>query len=221
MPEITQLELNLQPYLETAEAFPEAAEIKPLLDLLEQSIAQKAVQLQLREAGSAIEKLSAVLAAKCNLTLDRWDAKWNPREPIVADLTARVDLFVQGQQFCLADLFKDKEAHYYPETRQPVERSETVVQAQPNKLADAIEAEEVALQETLNLAHTESIGEWIQHIDRTLIRKMKLETLQQEVSLSIVQVWIALLFGEFRLERRGDFYEGEIWVDQISKVGEH
>jgi hypothetical protein len=133
MPEFTQLELDLQPYLKTARAFPEAAEMRELLALLDQCLVDQPLSKQLEIAGHAMTTLSEVFGAKAQKLLDRWETRWNPREPIVVDLTTCVDLFVQGQQFQLAELFEESEEHYYPENRQSCAPSNTVVVEVPHR----------------------------------------------------------------------------------------
>lgn len=215
--EITQIEIDFAPYLEAAIELPEAAEIKPLLDLLDQSIASKDLHAKLSEAGIAIEKLSEVLAAKCDRTLDRWDAKWNPREPVL-DLNKFPGLFVEP---CinLDSLLEPQFERYYPENRESATRGSIVAEIESGKLADAIAdlPEAQALEQAIKLAHSEDINAWIEMVASALTQPMGLSELVEKLDLSVVQVWIALMFGGFQLERSGDFYEGSIAVSPIKK----
>jgi hypothetical protein len=217
--EITQIEIDFAPYLEAAIEFPETAEIKPLLDLLDQSIAPKDLHIKLSEAGIAIEKLSAVLAAKCDRTLDKWDAKWNPREPVL-DLNQFPGLFVEP---CinLDSLLEPQLDRYYPKNRESAtqgsnaERGETLVaEIDQHELANAVAElpEAQALEQAISLAHSEDIDAWIEIVRLTLTQPTGLSELVEKLDLSIVQIWIALMFGGFQLERSGDFYEGSIVV---------
>lgn len=210
--EITQTEIDLSAYLETAIEFPKVAEIAPLLDLLDRSIASKDLHEQLREGGTTIEKLSQVLAAKCEILLDEFDAKLHPREPVF-DIENFPGLLIEP---CvdLNGLLEPHPERYYPENRESATRGSIVAEIEPRKLADAIaELSEVqALEQAIKLAHSEAIDAWIEIVSTALTQPMGLSELVEKLDLSVVQVWIALMFGEFHLERTGDFYEGSIVV---------
>ena len=205
--EITQIEIDFAPYLETAIAYPKAAEIVSLLNLLEQSIEAKGLHEQLCEAGSAIEALSEVLAAKCNLMLDGWDAKWNLREPVV-DFDKFPGLLVEP---CidLGLLLEPQLERFYPENRESATRCGSAVkEATPEQMLEALPS----LEQIQAIAHSENIEEWIEVVSTLCIQPVSLEALIQNSGLSVVQVWIALLFGNFSIERSGDFYEGELLI---------
>ena len=65
--------------------------------------------------------------------------------------------------------------------------------------------------EVVSLAHDEDINAWIDCVVNCLETNQNINTLPQIVKatgLSIAQVFISLLFGEFELVQSGDFYEG-------------
>jgi hypothetical protein len=42
---------------------------------------------------------------------------------------------------------------------------------------------------------------------------MRLLDLQMALKLTIVEIWLGLLLGDFKLEQRGEFYNStEIWI---------
>ena len=42
---------------------------------------------------------------------------------------------------------------------------------------------------------------------------MRLMDLQKALKLPIVEIWLGLLLGDFKLEQRGHFYDSsEIWI---------
>jgi hypothetical protein len=42
---------------------------------------------------------------------------------------------------------------------------------------------------------------------------MRLIDLQAALPLSMVEIWLSLLLGDFKLEQRGEFYNAsEIWI---------
>lgn len=212
--EITQLEIDLTPYLETAQAFPEAAEMSQLCDLIERAIADKPLSVQLEEAGNAIAVLSGVLADKFEQTIDHWQQKHCPTEPIVIPPES---LFTRFQDLDLDEFFEEPE-HFYPSERESATRcGSVVVEVEPDVLADAMEAEipdEQALQQALELAHGEDVEEWVAIVRSALEgqKKLTFRALKKRTGLAIVPLWVALLFGGFSLEREGDFYEGRILI---------
>ncbi len=75
--------------------------------------------------------------------------------------------------------------------------------------ADIIESE------VISLAHDEDINAWIERIRRCLETNPKIDTMLQIVeatNLSIAQVFISLLFSDYKLIQRNNFY-GEIEIE--------
>lgn len=65
--------------------------------------------------------------------------------------------------------------------------------------------------EVISLAHDEDINAWIERVTKCLESNVEISTLPQiakATDLSIAQVFISLLFGDFELLQSGDFYEG-------------
>lgn len=148
-----------------------------------------------------------------------WDQKYNPTEPILSNLEDCVELFIQSQQIRFpSDLFEESDEHYYPENRESATRSTIVAEIDPEKLLEALPS----IEQIQELAHSENVEEWIEIVRLALTERMSLAALVEQSGLAIVPLWIALLFGGFRVEREGDFYEGEIFVsvsDQNSICG--
>jgi hypothetical protein len=65
--------------------------------------------------------------------------------------------------------------------------------------------------EVISIASDEDINAWIERVTKCLETNVKISTLSQiakATNLSIAQVFISLLFGDFELVQSGDFYEG-------------
>lgn len=65
--------------------------------------------------------------------------------------------------------------------------------------------------EIFTLAHDEDINSWINLVFECLEANAEVSTLAQIAkitNLSIAQVFVSLLFGDFELLQSGDFYEG-------------
>jgi hypothetical protein len=153
------------------------------------------------------------LSEKADRTLSEWQQKYCPSEPVLATLEDCVELFVQSQKLSFPDdLFEESEEYCYPENRKSATRcGSAVAEVSPEQQIEAL-SQQGLLEEALELAHSEDIEEWIAIVDQALRGEMSLRSLQQKTGLGVVKLWIALLFGEFQLEREGDFYEGQILV---------
>lgn len=80
-----------------------------------------------------------------------------------------------------------------------------------NELAeDLIDQASLLESEILTLAHDENIEVWIESVEQHLKLYPKVNTLPkiaQLNDLTLAQTFVAALFGNFRLEQFGDFYE--------------
>lgn len=105
-------------------------------------------------------------------------------------------------------------------------RLRTIVRStvDPATLADAVEGlesveAEFSLEAAIALAHIEDVEAWARvisdYFESAEVETVALQTLQQSIKLPWIEVWLGLLLGGYRLERRGsDFYAGDIWVHQ-------
>ncbi|MBD2303378.1 hypothetical protein H6G80_33745 [Nostoc sp. FACHB-87] len=72
------------------------------------------------------------------------------------------------------------------------------------------------VEDVHRLAGDEDVQKWTRAIAVYLEQtksEITLTLLQQKLKMPMVEVWLGLLLGDFRLEQRGDFYESEnVWV---------
>ena len=99
-----------------------------------------------------------------------------------------------------------------PHSRVKYER-ETFLKIQSLTSSEAVGLFDLDLIEpqVISLAYDEDINAWIERIRKCLETNVKISTLPQiakATDLSIAQVFISLLFGDFELVQSGDFYEG-------------
>ncbi|WP_019505957.1 hypothetical protein [Pleurocapsa sp. PCC 7319] len=99
-----------------------------------------------------------------------------------------------------------------PQSRAKYQR-ETSVKIQSLTSSEAVGLFDLDLIEpqVISLAHNENINAWIERITKCLESNIEINTLPQiskATALSIAQVFISLLFGDFELLQSGDFYEG-------------
>ncbi len=71
--------------------------------------------------------------------------------------------------------------------------------------------------QALSLAHDEDVSAWTGTITSWMVEyhvsTIPLVQLQQAVQMPLVQLWLALLLGEYAIEQRGEFYDvQQVWV---------
>ncbi|MEM9483666.1 MAG: hypothetical protein AAGA83_08225, partial [Cyanobacteria bacterium P01_F01_bin.116] len=74
-----------------------------------------------------------------------------------------------------------------------------------------------AKEKALAVSHSEDVSAWVAKIlVNCSTAPQRLIELQQQLRMSLVEVWIASLLGGFQLEQRGEFYETEeIWLSVL------
>lgn len=225
--EIQQLELDLWESLETASRFPETADLRSLCDVLEQTISGRSVAEQLNMAGKVLVQLSEVYAARSQMMISIWEHRHTPSEPVV-DLEDCVDLFVQSLSLDVAELFEEPESVQYPANRSKKSsiQAEGSVAGEVDKGALLNWVDQVSAEQALDgtrmaeqirvLAHGENVEEWSRAIAQalqSLNSTVRLVELQQTLSIPMIEVWLGLLLGGYKLEQRGKFYDAQnIWI---------
>jgi hypothetical protein len=75
---------------------------------------------------------------------------------------------------------------------------------------------EEEFEQAISTAHTENVSAWIEAIALYIANSsppIRLMDLQTALSLPIIEIWLGLLLGDFKLEQRGRFYDpNEIWI---------
>ena len=76
--------------------------------------------------------------------------------------------------------------------------------------------DDLASEETVMVAHDENVSGWVSAVAEQMIHldlPIPLLHLHQLLDLSLIQLWLALLLGDYQLEQRGEFYDiRDIWV---------
>jgi hypothetical protein len=76
---------------------------------------------------------------------------------------------------------------------------------------------EEELDLALSIAHDEDVSAWIEAIAVCLKSNnvpMRLLDLRNSMKLPIVEIWLGLLLGDFKLSQKGAFYDADqIWID--------
>lgn len=226
--EMQQLELDLWQSLETASRFPETADLRSLCDALEQTLLDQSLAAQLAVAGDVLVQLSEVHAARADLMISRWERRHNPTEPVV-NLGECVDLFVQSLSLDVTDLFEEPEPIQYPVNRKKKSSAQVdgsiVGEVDKEALLNWVDQmatehpfDEAQMAEQIQgLAHGENVEEWSRAIANYLDQiqsPIRLLELQKALKMPMLEVWLGLLLGNFRLMQRGDFYDSQnVWAE--------
>jgi YesN/AraC family two-component response regulator len=71
-------------------------------------------------------------------------------------------------------------------------------------------------ERAISTAHAEDVSAWVEAIAQCITNNSHpicLKDLQKSLKLPIVEIWLGLLLGDFKLEQREDFYDPNgIWV---------
>jgi hypothetical protein len=216
---IVQLELNLWQQLQQAQASPKDTNWQQLCLAFDQTIALTPIHQQLAIAATAIEQMAEVLAARASLWFDDWGRSPNAEPVLDADLF--VEFVRQSMAIDLSDLVAEPELYLRAasDKSEPVEGSEAKYREKEEVLTEleSLDAEQKAISE---LAPDENVGEWARVIRDWLLQQGEKSApilqIGQGTELAIVQVWLAGMLSELKLEQRGEFYEtGGVRVTNI------
>ncbi len=222
----TQLELQFAAAMQAAIAMPEQANLNELWAALQQVLADQPDDVQLQIAGEAIAQFAEVLSAKAAAWIAAWEAAHNPPEATEPILTAEMLASVLRQSMSLN--LEGLVENFSPSSRSPGEAVESLIGVVEKELLLAMVDELQATEQALAVAHAEDISHWVTAIAHYLQQqsreKVSLSELQQSVPLSLVELWLGLLLGGFRLqsgwiEQSGtsdmladSFYQSEVYV---------
>lgn len=208
--------------LRDALAVPQAANLKRLCTLLDSAIAQLPELHQLEAAGKAIEQMAEIYALRSKMLISGWEnSGCLPDNALpVVELEAFEMWIRQSMSIDLDDLVEQPELKQTDRRQMPNSNNSVILPAETEAIVPMAEQTEVEEGNQLvrQLAGEEdptrwsaAIEQWLQaHTDGQFVR---LIDFYQELGMPLVEVWIGLLLGGFKLEQHGEFYQlSDIWV---------
>jgi hypothetical protein len=200
-----QLELELELVLEDAAENPLLADVHSLWQQIEPFWAQLAIQEQLQLGGRAIEQLAELHWSKAQSLLDDWESTHDPQDPALPSDWLQ-GLVRQTQHVDLSELTAPVKRKHKAKPTDPKSDEETVVGTVPKenilKMLDQVElAEQKAA--SLAVAHEERVQDWVAEITvwfQTNPQPIYLLQLREQLGWPLVQLWLCLLLGGFKLE---------------------
>jgi hypothetical protein len=215
-----QLELELNLVLQDAAETPTIANLKVLWQQFEPVLGQLPLQEQLRLGSQVIERLAGIHQAKADALFDDWENAYDPQDPLVSGDWLQ-GLVRQTQHLDLSELTTPRRGQSRAKTTKPEAVPETVVGEVPKanllQMLDQVEAEDQQVA-ALEIAHEERVQEWVSEINQWFEQHpepIELLQFQRQLQWPLVQLWLSLLLGEFRLEAiETDFYSSRIQVSR-------
>jgi hypothetical protein len=218
--QVKQLELNLWEAIASASQSPDEANLPMVFNLLDLTLVELDTRSQLRVAGDAVGQITDLFCDRSNLCFEQLQARANHGEPVMSDHA--FDRYVRQSVVVDFDQFIQPFESLPRKPSEKVKDGDSVVGAVDKEvLLQVLEQEhllsfEEELDLALSVAHTEDVTAWIEAIAFCLKNNaapMRLMDLQNKLKLPIVEVWLGLLLGDFKLEQKGAFYDAnEIWI---------
>ena len=217
---VKQLELDLCDVISTARQTPEDANLPMVFKLLDLTLVDLDTRSQLRVAGEAVCQIADLFCNRSNFLFEELHSRAVNGEPIMAD-----DAFVRYVRQSMVvdfDQFIEPLQSLPRKIPEQTKHGNSIVGAIDKEvLIQALEQEsllsfEEEFERAISTAHAEDVSAWIEAISYSLkinALPMHLLALQDSLQLPIVEIWLGLLLGNFKLEQKGAFYNSnEIWI---------
>ena len=217
---VKQLELDLWDVLSIARQTPEDANLPMVFELLDLTLIDLDTRSQLRIAGTAVCQIADLFCDRSNFLFEELHSRAVKGEPIMAD--DAFDRYVRQSMMVDFDQFIEPLQSLPRKIPEPTKHGNSMVGAIDKEvLIQALEQEsllsfEEEFERAISTAHPEDVSAWVDAITHSIennFSPMRLLDLQAALSLPIVEIWLGLLLGDFKLEQRGSFYDSnEIWI---------
>ena len=217
---VKQLELDLWDVISTARQTPEDANFLMVFKLLDLTLIDLDTRSQLRVAGEAVCQIADLFCDRSNFLFEELHSRAANGEPIMAD--DAFDRYVRQSMVVDFDQFIEPLQSLPRKISEQTKHGNSMVGAIDKEvLIQALEEEcllslEEEFERAISTAHTEDVSSWIEAIAHCITNNsssIRLIDLQKDLKLQIVETWLGLLLGDFKLEQRGSFYDSsEIWI---------
>ena len=217
---VKQLELDLWDVLSTARQTPEDANLPMVFKLLDLTLVDLDTRSQLRIAGEAVCQIADLFSDRSNFLFEELHSRAVKGEPIMAD--EAFDRYVRQSMVVDFEQFIEPLPSLPRKNPEQAQNGNSIVGAIDKEvLIQALEQEsllsvEEEFEQAISTAHAEDVSAWVEAIAQYIennFSPMRLIDLQAALPLSMVEIWLGLLLGDFKLEQRGEFYNAsEIWI---------
>ncbi|WP_146132174.1 hypothetical protein [Pleurocapsa sp. CCALA 161] len=165
-------------------------------------------EVKLRRSGELIYFVSEQILQKANALLEK------SQQSQVDEIDTKIDrsfsdFLTSLTQRSISTVFLAKYLQPQPKADYQREGTKSINFLSATEALDEL-AEDLIESEIFTLAHDENIEVWIESVERHLKLCPEVNTLPKIAKLNdltLAQAFVAALFGNFRLEQFGDFYE--------------
>ena len=217
---VKQLELDLWDVLSNARQTTEDANLTMVFNLLDLTLVDLDTRSQLRIAGEAVCQIADLFCDRSSFLFEELHSREVKGEPIMAD--DAFDRYVRQSMVVDFDQFieplqslprKISEQSKHGNSMVGAIDKEVLIQALEQESLLSVEEE---FERAISTAHAEDVSSWIEAIAHCITNNsspMRLQDLQRALKLPIVEIWLGLILGDFKVEQRGGFYDSsEIWI---------
>ncbi|OIP71583.1 MAG: hypothetical protein AUK48_12270 [Oscillatoriales cyanobacterium CG2_30_44_21] len=218
--QVKQLELDLWDFISTARKTPNDANLPMVFQLLNLTLVDLDMRSQLRVAGEAICQIADLFCDRSNFLFEEIHSRTVNGEPIMAN--DAFDRYVRQSMVVDLEQFIEPLQSLPRKIPEPTKHGNSMVDTiEKEVLIQALEQEsllscEEKFEQAISTAHAEDVSAWIEaiaHCVATNFSPIRLMDIQSALPLSMVEIWLGLLLGDFKLEQRGSFYNAsEIWI---------
>ena len=217
---VKQLELDLWDVLSIARQTPENANFLMVFKLLDLTLVDLDTRSQLRVAGEAVCQIADLFSDRSNYLFEELHSRAVKGEPIMAD--DAFDRYVRKSMVVDFEQFIEPLQSLPRKIPEQAKNGNSIVgEIDKETLIHSLEQEsllsfEEEFEQAISTAHAEDITAWVEAIAQCITNNSQpicLKDLQKTLKLAIVEIWLGLLLGDFKLEQRGSFYDSnEIWI---------
>jgi hypothetical protein len=217
---VKQLELDLWDVISTARQTPEDANFLMVFKLLDLTLVDLDTRSQLRIAGDAVCQIADLFCDRSNYLFEELHSRTANGEPNMAD--DAFDRYIRQSMVVDFEQFIEPLPSLPRKNPEQAKNGNSIVgKIDKEVLIQTLEQEsllsfEEKFERAISTAHTENISTWIEAIAHCIANNsspIRLLDLQMALKLPMVEIWLGLLLGDFKLEQRGEFYNAsEIWI---------
>ena len=217
---VKQLELDLWDVLSTARQTPEDANLPMVFQLLDLTLVDLDTRSQLRVAGEAVCQIADLFCDRSSFLFEELHSRAVNGDPIMAD--DAFDRYVRQYMVVDFDQFIEPLQSLPRKIPEHTKHGNSMVGAIDKEvLIQSLEQEsllgfEEKFEQAISTAHAEDVSAWVEAIVHCIANNsspIRLLDLQKALKLPIVEIWLGLLLGDFKLEQRGGFYDSnKIWI---------
>jgi len=217
---VKQLELDLWDVISAARQAPEDANLPMVFELLDLTLVDLDTRSQLRIAGEAVCQIADLFCDRSSFLFEELHSRAVNGDPIMAD--DAFDRYVRQYMVVDFDQFIEPLQSLPRKIPEHTKHGNSMVGAIDKEvLIQSLEQEsllgfEEKFEQAISTAHAEDVSAWVEAIVHGIANNsspIRLLDLQKALKLPIVEIWLGLLLGDFKLEQRGGFYDSnKIWI---------